>query len=175
MSRVGKNPIVIPEKTEVSFEGNMLTVKGPLGSITRRVKSDVSIEIKDGKVEVSVRRAEAKPLWGTWASHIRNMIKGVNTPYEKKLVVEGIGFKSEIKNNQLVLSVGFSHLVNVPIPTGLKVTAEKNIISVSGIDKELVGQFTAHVRSLKKPEPYKGKGIRYEGEVIRRKQGKKAA
>jgi large subunit ribosomal protein L6 len=102
------------------------------------------------------------------------MLKGVHTPYQKKLIVEGIGFKSDVKGSDLNLALGFSHPVKVSIPAGLKVTAEKNVITVSGIDCELVGSFAAKVRALKKPEPYKGKGIRYENEVIRRKQGKKS-
>ncbi len=175
MSRIGKTPIAIPEKTEVTFDGYTVTVKGPLGSISRTVKPEIKMEIKDGKVFVTVRKEAAKALWGTWASHVRNMVEGVNKGYEKKLVIEGIGFKSEVKGKELHMSLGFSHPVKVEIPEGLKVTAEKNIISVQGVNKETVGQFTAEVRSLKKPEPYKGKGIRYENEVIRRKQGKKAA
>ncbi len=103
------------------------------------------------------------------------MITGVQTPFVKKLILEGVGFKSEVKGKNLDLALGFSHPVSVPITEGLTVTAEKNNITITGIDKEAVGQFTAHVRSLKKPEPYKGKGFRYEGEVIRRKQGKKTA
>jgi large subunit ribosomal protein L6 len=103
------------------------------------------------------------------------MVMGVNKPFEKKLILEGIGFKSEVKDNKVNLALGFSHPVNVEIPEGLKVTAEKNVITVSGIDKEAVGSFAAKLRSLKKPEPYKGKGMRYEDEVIKRKQGKKSA
>jgi large subunit ribosomal protein L6 len=175
MSRVGKKPIAIPEKTDVTFDGYTLTVKGPLGSISRIVKPDVKIDIKDGTVLVSTVRSEAFPLWGTYAAHVKNMLKGVHTLYQKKLIVEGIGFKSDVKGSDLNLALGFSHPVSVPIPAGLKVTADKNIISISGIDKELVGAFASEIRSLKKPEPYKGKGIRYEAEVIRRKQGKKAA
>ena len=116
-----------------------------------------------------------KALWGTYSSHIQNMVKGVATPFAKKLILEGIGYKSEVKGSNLVMALGFSHQVIVPVPEGLKVTAEKNIITTTGADKELVGSFAAKVRSLKKPEPYKGKGMRYEGEVIKRKQGKKTA
>jgi large subunit ribosomal protein L6 len=175
MSRVGKKPIAIPEKTNITFDGYTLTVKGPLGSVSRVVKPDVKIEVKDGNAFISVVRNEALPLWGTYASHVKNMIKGVNTLYQKKLIVEGIGFKSDVKGTNLVMSLGFSHQVTMPIPAGLTVTADKNIITVSGVDKEAVGLFAAKARSQKKPEPYKGKGIRYETEVIRRKQGKKTA
>ena len=136
---------------------------------------EIKVEIKDSIVSVNPTNKYpfANALWGTFASHILNMIKGVNTPYEKKLILEGVGFKSEIKGDKLVLSLGFSHLVEINIPKDLKVTAEKNNISVSGIDKELVGQFAAKIRAKKKAEPYKGKGFRYHDEVVRRKQGKK--
>lgn len=175
MSRVGKKPIIIPEKTEVTFDGRTMVVKGALGSVSRVFRPDITIEVKEGAVIVGAGRPDAFPLWGTYASHIRNMIKGVSTAYTKKLIVEGIGFKSDVKGKELVMSLGFSHPVKVAIPDGLTVTADKNLITVTGVDKELVGRFTAEVRSTKKPEPYKGKGIRYETEVIRRKQGKKTA
>jgi len=150
-------------------------VKGPLGELKRKLRPEIKVEIKDGFVLLSPveETVFAKSLWGTTASHILNMIKGVNEVYEKKLVIEGVGFKSEIKNDKLVMSLGFSHSVEVDIPKELKVKAEKNTITVSGIDKELVGQWTAMVRAKKKPEPYKGKGIRYFDEIVRRKQGKK--
>jgi len=112
-------------------------------------------------------------MLGTYAAHLKNMIRGVVAPFEKKLIIEGIGFKAEVKGGELVLALGFTHPVKIKIPDGLKVSSEKGAISVSGSDKEAVGQFAAAVRALKKPEPYKGKGIRYDGEVIRRKQGKK--
>ena len=118
---------------------------------------------------------ESRALWGTYASHISNMVSGVNKPFEKKLILEGIGYKSEVRGDKIVFALGFSHPVEVSIPSGLKVTAEKNNITVSGSDKELVGLFAANLRALKKPEPYKGKGMRYDGEVIARKQGKKSA
>lgn len=175
MSRIGKKIINIPEKTEVSFSSGVLTIKGPNGSLVRRFKPDINIVVGPKEITLSPikQTLESKSLWGTYASHIMNMISGVNNPYIKKLIIEGVGYKSEVKGTNLVLALGFSHPVNVPIPTSLKVTAEKNVLTVSGIDKEVVGEFVAGVRSLKKPEPYKGKGIRYEGEVIKRKQGKK--
>ena len=177
MSRIGKKVIAIPAKTEISLSGGVLTVKGPLGVLTKKVKEDIEITIGASEVTLVPKRItlENKALWGTYASHIMNMLAGVNTPFVKKLILEGIGFKSEVKGNNLVLALGFSHPVNVSIPEGLKVTADKNIITATGIDKEVVGEFVASVRALKKPEPYKGKGMRYEGEVIKRKQGKKTA
>ncbi len=175
MSRVAKKPIIIPEKTTVAMNGTTLTVKGPLGEMVRDFKSGVEIKVENGTVLVNLKRPEDYMLWGTYASHIKNMIKGVTTGFQKKLIVEGIGFKSDVKGAKLDLSLGFSHPISIEIPKDLKVTAEKNIITVSGVSNEKVGGFASKVRALKKPEPYKGKGIRYDGEVIRRKQGKKAA
>lgn len=177
MSRIGKKVIAIPAKTEVTMSGDILTVKGPHGTLSKIFKPDIEITISASDVRLVPKEITlaTRALWGTYASHIMNMIAGVNTPFSKKLILEGIGYKSEVKGANLVLALGFSHPVNVPIPEGLKVTAEKNLITVTGINKELVGEFTATVRSLKKPEPYKGKGMRYEGEVIKRKQGKKTA
>jgi large subunit ribosomal protein L6 len=117
---------------------------------------------------------EAQALWGTFNSHISNMVAGVNKAFEKKLILEGIGFKSEVRGDKIVFALGFSHSVEVVIPATLKVTADKNNITISGADKEEVGSFAAKLRSLKKPEPYKGKGMRYSDEIIRRKQGKKS-
>ncbi len=177
MSRIGKQEIVIPAGVEVTKNGAILTVKGPKGTLTKTFRDDIEIKIADKMVTLSIKRNDkfSKSLWGTYASHIKNMIAGVQTPYQKKLILEGVGFKSEVKGKEIHFALGFSHPVIVPIPEGLTVTAEKNNITVTGIDKELVGSFTAAVRALKKPEPYKGKGMRYEGEVIRRKQGKKTA
>ncbi len=178
MSRIAKQPIPIPAQTEVSLADGILTVKGPKGALTRAVKNDVVIIIEGGNVILKPRNESdifSRALWGTYASHVKNMLAGVTVGYQKKLILEGVGFKSEVKGKSLELALGFSHGVSVPIPEGLTVTAEKNNITISGIDKEEVGQFAASVRALKKPEPYKGKGFRYDGEVIRRKQGKKAA
>lgn len=176
MSRIGKQPIKIPEKTEVIVSGDMLLVKGPLGELSRRLHPEVSVSIEDGAVIVSPQNKTlfAQALWGTYASHVINMLQGVNQPFEKRLLVQGIGYKSDLSGNKIVLAVGFSHKVELYIPEGLKVTSEKNVITVSGADKELVGQFAAKIRAVKKPEPYKGKGIRYEGEQVRQKQGKKS-
>src|SRR3989344_3763521 len=172
MSRIGKKIIIVPEKTEISFLNGLFSVKGPLGSSIRQFKSDIDIKIDGGKITLSPVKSdlETAALWGTYASHVSNMIDGVHKLFEKKLIVEGIGFKSEVKGGTLVLSLGFSHPVIVKIPAELKVKAEKNIITVSGVNKESVGEFVAKVRALKKPEPYKGKGIRYDDEVIRMKQ-----
>ncbi|MEK7645165.1 MAG: 50S ribosomal protein L6 [Patescibacteria group bacterium] len=177
MSRIGKKPLAIPENTTVTVAGRVVTVKGPLGELAREIHSLINVAVADGHVNVSAQNttAEAKMLWGTWSSHIMNMMEGVTKGYTKKLIVEGIGYKSDVKGDTLAMSLGFSHPVNMKLPKGLKVTAEKNLITITGQDKELVGQFAAQVRANKVPEPYKGKGIRYDDETIRRKEGKKTA
>ena len=175
MSRIGKQEILIPKGVEVTKNGVTLSVKGPKGSLSKVFRDDITITIEGGKITLNPKRNDkfSRSLWGTYASHIKNMIHGVETPYQKKLILEGVGFKSEVKGKEFVFALGFSHPVVVKIPEGITATAEKNNITISGIDKELVGSFASSVRALKKPEPYKGKGMRYEGEVIRRKQGKK--
>ena len=175
MSRIGKQEILIPAEVKVVQKGNILTVTGPKGTLERNFRDDVTITVTDKIITLNIKRNDkfSKSLWGTYASHIKNMITGVQTPYSKKLILEGVGFKSEVKGKEFNFALGFSHPVVVKIPEGITATAEKNNITITGIDKELVGSFTAAIRALKKPEPYKGKGMRYEGEVIRRKQGKK--
>lgn len=178
MSRIGNQTIEVPKGTEVNFsDDGVLTVKGPKGELRRSFRPFVDFTINEEEVRLSPKKKTkfGRSIWGTYASHVRNMVTGVNEPYVKKLVVEGVGFRIKVEGNQLVLNVGFSHPVEKVIPEGLEVVVEKNEITVTGIDKELVGAFTAQVREIKKPEPYKGKGIRYAGEVIRRKEGKKAA
>ncbi len=181
MSRIGKQNIIIPAGVTVTQSGPVLTVVGPRGTLHKNFRDDIVITITDKNITLNVKRNDkfSKSLWGTYASHIKNMIQGVQTPYSKKLILEGVGFKSEVKparaggGQEFHFALGFSHPVIVPIPEGISATAEKNNITITGIDKELVGSFTAGLRALKKGEPYKGKGMRYEGEVIRRKQGKK--
>lgn len=175
MSRVAKKPIAIPEKTEVKVSGVTVSVKGPLGEIVRDFVPGIEVKAENGTVLVTLKRPEDYVVWGTTASHIKNMLEGVTKGFSRKLIVEGIGFKSDVKNGKLEMSLGYSHPVSIEIPKDLKVTAEKNVITVSGVSAEKVGEFAAMVRAKKKPEPYKGKGIRYDDEVIRRKQGKKAA
>ena len=176
MSRLGKKGILMGDKTEANLNAGTLVVKGPKGELTRSFRSDILIGVEGKQISLSVPREnkQTKALWGTYASHIKNMVKGVNDGFERKLILEGVGYKSQVTGDKLVLALGFSHPVEVPTPVGLTVKAEKNQITVSGIDKEMVGSFTAQVRALKKPEPYKGKGFRYHDEVIRRKQGKKS-
>lgn len=178
MSRIGKQNIIIPEKTEVIKEGNFVLVKGPKGNLKKEFKFDIVDINIDGNSVTLIKKQEdtfGNALWGTYASHVKNMIEGVNNGFSKKLILEGVGFKSDVQGKNLNLALGFSHPVVVNIPEGLTVTAEKNVITMVGIDKELVGAFASKVRTMKKPEPYKGKGFRYDSEVIRRKQGKKSA
>lgn len=176
MSRIGKRPISIPAGTEVKVDGGAINVKGKAGTLMRPLHPSVAIKVENNEVivEPAGKSRLAGALWGTYASHVRNMIQGVNAPFVKKLQVEGIGYRAEMQGKHIKLQVGFSHPLLVDIPEGLTVAIEKNMISIAGPDKEKVGQFAADVRAIKKPEPYKGKGIRYEGEVIRMKQGKKA-
>lgn len=176
MSRIGKKPIAIPQKTEVSVFSDSVNVKGPLGELSLSYKPVISINIEDGHVVLSPRndKLETLALWGTYASHIHNMIDGVNKGFSKKMKIEGVGYRAEVKGEKLVLSIGFSHPVELKVDSKIKCLVEKDTITISGCSKELVSQFAANIRSQKKPEPYKGKGIRYDGEIIRRKEGKKS-
>ena len=168
MSRLAKKPISVG-KASVSVADGTLTVKGAKGTLIKRVHPSVDIVVgADGVMITPKDRSRlAKALTGTFASHVKNMIQGVETPYAKKLILEGVGYKMEVKGKEIVLTVGFSHTVSLPIP-------ENNVITLESANKESVGQFAANIRRVKPPEPYLGKGIHYDGEVIRRKQGKKA-
>ena len=177
MSRLAKKPITIPAKTDVKIVDGKVSVKGPLGELSRDFKPTIEMVVVADSITLTLKSSakEARALWGTYTSHLKNMIAGVNKPFEKKLIIEGIGFKAEVKGNEMVFNLGFSHPIKIAVPAGLQVKTEKGTVTIAGIDKELVGSFAAHIRNLKRPEPYKGKGIRYEDEVIKRKQGKKAA
>lgn len=175
MSRIGKKPIKIPSGTKLEIKEGLLTVTGPKGSISKNFQSYVDFDINENEVILSIKDENNKPIWGTYASKISSMINGVNNPFSKKLILEGIGYKSEVKGDKIVMALGFSHPVELIIPKGLTVTAEKNVITVTGVDKEEVSRFARDLRDQKRPEPYKGKGMRYDGEVIKRKQGKKSA
>lgn len=177
MSRLGKKPINVPQGVTVSVSDGSVVVKGKNGELTKPVRPLVSIRVDGNQVHLEpvAKTRLARALWGTYSSHIENMIQGVEQLYKKELILEGVGYKVAVAGTKLTLNIGFSHPVVVEIPKGVSVAVEKNVIIVSGANKEEVGQFAANVRALKKPEPYKGKGIRYSGEVIRRKQGKKAA
>lgn len=175
MSRLAKKPISTG-KADVSVSGGVLTVKGAKATLTKRVHPSVAIEVNGKEVMISAKNSSrlAKALTGTFASHLKNMVQGVDSPYVKKLILEGVGYRVEVKGKNLSFLVGFSHPVLLPIPEDVTAAVDKNLITLTSANKESVGQFAANVRSVKPPEPYLGKGIRYEGEVIRRKQGKKA-
>lgn len=176
MSRIGKQTIQIPEKTEVSIDGTFVAVKGPLGELKKAFRDVVTIEKDNSEIKVLPKDDSifARSMWGTVASCLKNMIQGVNEKYSKELIVEGVGYKAAVSGKKIVLEVGFSHPVELEIPEGIEVEVEKNKIKVSGIDKEKVGLFASKIRITKKPEPYKGKGIRYSDEFVRRKEGKKS-
>lgn len=177
MSRIGKNPILIPKDVEVKIENQEVTVKGPKGELSREVRPEIKVSQKDGKIFVLPQREtkKTKAFWGLTRSLVANMVQGVSEGFEKKLRLKGLGFKAEVKDNILVLRVGFSHPVSVKTPEGIKFSMEGNIVTVSGIDKEKVSQTAASIRKIRKPEPYKGIGIRYIDEVVRRKPGKRVA
>jgi len=175
MSRVGKKPVVIPSGVEVKVDGGKVTVKGKKGSLDLAIHPNVTVTVADGEVRVSVKDENDvadRALWGLFVRLISNMVKGVSEGFQKKLEVNGIGFKVSVQGKVLKLDVGFSHEVDFPIPEGIEMTVEKNVITVSGIDKQLVGETAARIRRVRKPEPYKGKGIKYADEVIVRKAGK---
>lgn len=177
MSRIGKRPATIPKNTEVTVVDGVLAVKGPKGSVQKTIHPYVTIVVTGDEVQVSPSNETrlAKALWGTYASHVKNMIQGVHTEFTKKLVLDGIGYRMAITGTQITLSVGFSHPVVLDIPHTVKATVEKNELTLSSVDKDVLGQFAANVRAKKKPEPYKGKGFHYSDEVIIRKDVKKAS
>ena len=193
MSRVGKKPILIPQGIDVKIEGEIIKVSGPKGELSREIRPEIKIELKDynpptasshpdksgrapGKIllHVSIETKKNKALWGLSRALLANMLKGVSEGYEKKLEIQGLGYKAQLPEENLLLYVGYSHPVEIKASPGIKFSVDKNIITVSGIDKELVGETSAVIRRVKPPEPYKGKGIRYLGEKIRKKMGKKA-
>ncbi len=177
MSRVGKKPIKIPQGVEVLVEKQEVKIKGPKGELVQKINSKVKVEKKDGELRVSVDNPQDKrqrALWGLFTSLLNNMVEGVTEGFEKQLEINGVGYGAQLQGKKLVLKVGYSHLVDFDIPEGIDVKVEKNIVTVSGIDKQQVGEIAAQIRSVRKPEPYKGKGIKYVDEVIRRKAGKAA-
>ncbi len=178
MSRIGKKPIALPDKVTINIANGLLMVKGPKGELSWQLPQGVNVLKEDNELKVKVGAAGPKnkssAIWGTARSLIANMVTGVTEGYEKKLEIEGIGFRVQLQGDNLVLSVGFSHPVELKMPQGISAKVERNIITVSGVDKTLVGEVAANIRKIKKPEPYKGKGIHYLGETIRRKAGKKA-
>ncbi len=178
MSRIGNKPIAIPAGVTVTVdENNLVNVKGPKGELSFTFSKEIKIEVEGAEVKVSRPNEEkhVKQLHGTTRACIQNMVKGVNEEFEKILLIEGVGYRASLKGNTLVVAAGYSHLVEMPIPAGVKVECPSQTeIHIKGANKQVVGEFAAEVREVRKPEPYKGKGIRYKDEVIRRKEGKKA-
>ncbi|MBU4332701.1 50S ribosomal protein L6 [Patescibacteria group bacterium] len=175
MSRVGKMPIEIPDGVSIDIKDNLIKVKGPKGELEQKIVRGVSIVLEDKVIKVRVEKPTDKKqrsLWGLYRSLIANMVEGLARGFEKKLEISGVGFKAEVSGDKLVLNVGFSHLVEFDIPQGIEIKTEKNIIAVSGVDKQLVGETAAQIRAFKKVEPYKLKGIKYAGEQVRKKAGK---
>lgn len=176
MSRLGKIPILLPNGVSATTKRRVLTVKGPKGEIERELHQKISFSVKDSAILLTPRdySDETRALWGTWHAHVINMVRGVSEGFKKVLQIEGVGYRAQLKGKDLELSLGFSHPVPVKAPEGITFAVEKNTVTISGASIEEVGNTAAAIRALKKPEPYKGKGIRYEGEIIRRKAGKKA-
>ena len=176
MSRIGKQPIVLPEGVGAALEGSVVIITGPLGELSYTVHPDISVEISGGQIICSIARKskQARALWGTTRARLNNMVVGVSLGWRKELELHGVGFRAKLIGLDLELSVGYSHLVVVPAPKGIRFTVDKESVTIEGSDNVLVGQVAANVRAVRKPEPYKGKGIRYRGEVVRRKVGKVA-
>lgn len=173
MSRIGKNPIAIPQGVEVKIEDHLVTVKGPKGTLTQEFLKDVNIAVEEGKVVVTLANENAGNIHGLTRTLISNMVTGVTEGFEKALEINGVGYRAQKQGNKLVLTLGYSHPVEVEAPEGITIDVpSQNSIIVKGIDKQLVGQVAANIREYKLPEPYKGKGIKYVGEHIRRKEGK---
>lgn len=176
MSRIGKQPIIIPEGVEVKVDGGLILVKGKKGELMQKLLPEISVEIKDKTIflKESAKTKESSALWGTLRALIANMIEGVSKGFEKRLIIEGIGYRASMSGNKLVLNLGFSHPIEMTAPKDTEFKLEKNTIIISGPDKQVIGQIAANIRAKRKPEPYKGKGIRYDNEIIRKKTGKKA-
>lgn len=171
MSKIGKQAIDIPQGVTIEHKDHTIKVSGPKGTLERVLPLQVKIKQEENTLHV---KSDSSPIWGTWRAHLANMVKGVTKGFDKNLELQGIGYKVQLQSNALVFQIGFSHSVNVEIPEGLACETKENSIIVKGIDKEKVGQFAAYLRSLRPPDAYKGKGIRYQGEVVKLKPGKKA-
>ncbi|HTW96038.1 MAG TPA: 50S ribosomal protein L6 [Candidatus Methylomirabilis sp.] len=177
MSRLGKLPIKVPTDVQVKIEGDLVTVKGPKGELSRKLMPQIAVKLENGELTVKIidpKNKRENALWGLYWNLLKNMIVGVKDGFEKKLEVNGVGFKVAGSGNKLTLNVGFSHPVIFELPAGISGKVEENIITLTGADKELLGNVANEVRNIKKPEPYKGKGIKYVDEILRRKEGKAA-
>ncbi|KKT81359.1 MAG: 50S ribosomal protein L6 [Candidatus Yanofskybacteria bacterium RIFCSPHIGHO2_02_FULL_44_12b] len=177
MSKIGKKPIPVPKGVDVQINDGLISVKGPKGELKKKISGSVSASVSNGSVMIKPVSGQAvidNASWGLFRALIQNMIKGVTDGFEKVLEFEGIGYKANVKGNDLELNLGYSHPIMVKAPEGVTFKVEKSVIKISGIDNELIGHVAAGIRSKREPEPYKGSGIRYQGEVIKKKAGKKA-
>lgn len=187
MSRIGRQPILIPENIEVKINPDLIMIKGPKGELKQSLPDEIKVMLKEvaaqaepGKtikqlqVEINKKTKNSQAIWGLFRSLIFNMVKGVEQGFEKKLEIEGVGYRAAVQGKKLILNVGLSHSIEIEAPANIEFNVNGNVITVSGIDKQMVGQIAAEIRAKRKPEPYKGTGIHYLGEVIRRKAGKKA-
>lgn len=177
MSRLGKLPIELPDGIQAKLEHGFIIVKGPKGELKTRLHDLVKVDITDKEIRVGVKNQSDRrenALWGLFRTLIKNMAEGVNHGYEKKLEINGVGYKASVSGAKLTLNVGYSHPVIYQLPEGIKTEVQANIIVINGIDKQLVGETAAQIRKIRKPEPYKGKGIKYVDEVLRHKAGKTA-
>ena len=175
MSRIGKLPVTIPDKVTVTVNDNNMLVKGPKGQLSMPTSSEIAIDINENTITLKPTNLspKTKKAFGMYRALISNMIKGVTIGFEKKLELQGVGYRSQVQGRSLVLNVGYSHQVTIAAPEGITLAVEGNTnVSVSGIDKQVVGQVAANIRAVRPPEPYKGKGIRYQGEYVRKKAGK---
>jgi len=176
MSRVGKHPVSLPQGVTAEVKANAVSIKGKLGTLSLSYPAEVTVTLADGKLAVAPvsQTMKARMQWGTVRNNLASMVKGVSEGFKKVLEIEGVGFRAAMQGKDLVMQLGFSHEVRYHAPEGIEIKAEKpTLLSISGIDKQKVGQVAAEIRGMKKPEPYKGKGIKYAGERIRRKEGKK--
>jgi large subunit ribosomal protein L6 len=176
MSRVGKYPVEVPAGVQVAIAGHLLTAKGRLGELKLNLSDQIEAKVDGGKVTVSPRGNErqARMMWGTTRANVANMVKGVSAGFSRSLEITGTGFRAAVQGKNLVMNLGYSHDVVFPIPEGIRIVCERpTAVRVEGMDKRLVGQVAAEIREFRPPEPYKGKGVRYSDEVIRRKEGKK--
>ncbi|HXQ52854.1 MAG TPA: 50S ribosomal protein L6 [Stellaceae bacterium] len=176
MSRIGKNPVTLPQGVTVQMAGTTLTAKGRIGSLTLAVDNEITATVEDGKVTVQPKNdtQRARMLWGTTRALVNNMVTGVSRGFSRNLEINGVGYRASVQGKNLVLQLGYSHDINFPIPDDVKIVCERpTVIAITGADKQRVGQVAAVLRGYRKPEPYKGKGIKYAEEKVRRKEGKK--
>ena len=178
MSRLGKLPIILPAGVTATLSGNVLTVKGAKGELKQDFNSDIVVKIEEGSILVSKNENGSKKagaMWGLYRTLFANMVEGVSAGFTKKLEINGVGYRANVSGSKLNMALGFSHPIEFQLPAGITASVEGNVISISGYDKKLVGETAAKIRQIRKPEPYKGKGVKYTDEVIRRKAGKSAA